>query len=187
MTEFLFEGDLKHHKTNLHYLTIGYALYSGKIPPESSLIFDIEIMEIRNGPRSHESFQEMDLNDDWKLSRSEVCSQLCVKKQLFHQAWVYSHLFQGVIFVIPFYFRSKNTCAKSLKDMDTPPMTPIMKWWLRTSSKKKMKTMMDIYHPGSSLINMTNYKYTLLQNHSNVYLQKISIFTFKEACQYHFT
>ncbi|XP_072535499.1 peptidyl-prolyl cis-trans isomerase FKBP14 [Salminus brasiliensis] len=44
----------------------------GKIPPESTLIFEIEIMEIRNGPRSHESFQEMDLNDDWKLSRSEV-------------------------------------------------------------------------------------------------------------------
>ncbi|XP_060725282.1 peptidyl-prolyl cis-trans isomerase FKBP14 [Tachysurus vachellii] len=44
----------------------------GKIPPESSLIFDIELIEIRNGPRSHESFQEMDLNDDWKLSKSEV-------------------------------------------------------------------------------------------------------------------
>jgi len=61
------------------YLANGYALYSGKIPPESILIFDIEIMEIRNGPRSHESFQEMDLNDDWKLSKSEVC--VCVKKQ----------------------------------------------------------------------------------------------------------
>ncbi|KAK1173111.1 peptidyl-prolyl cis-trans isomerase FKBP14-like [Acipenser oxyrinchus oxyrinchus] len=44
----------------------------GKIPPDSTLIFDIEILEIRNGPRSHESFQEMDLNDDWKLSRQEV-------------------------------------------------------------------------------------------------------------------
>ncbi|XP_071372239.1 peptidyl-prolyl cis-trans isomerase FKBP14 isoform X2 [Centroberyx affinis] len=44
----------------------------GKIPPGSTLIFDIEVMEIRNGPRSHESFQEMDLNDDWKLSRLEV-------------------------------------------------------------------------------------------------------------------
>ncbi|XP_006635820.1 peptidyl-prolyl cis-trans isomerase FKBP14 [Lepisosteus oculatus] len=44
----------------------------GKIPPESTLIFDIELMEIRNGPRSHESFQEMDLNDDWKLSKLEV-------------------------------------------------------------------------------------------------------------------
>lgn len=45
---------------------------SGKIPPESTLIFNIDLLEIRNGPRSHESFQEMDLNDDWKLSKDEV-------------------------------------------------------------------------------------------------------------------
>lgn len=44
----------------------------GKIPPESTLTFLIELLEIRNGPRSHESFQEMDLNDDWRLSRREV-------------------------------------------------------------------------------------------------------------------
>ncbi|XP_068863310.1 peptidyl-prolyl cis-trans isomerase FKBP14 isoform X1 [Aphelocoma coerulescens] len=43
----------------------------GKIPPESTLIFNIDLLEIRNGPRSHESFQEMDLNDDWKLSKQE--------------------------------------------------------------------------------------------------------------------
>lgn len=47
-------------------------LLSGKIPPESTLTFIIELLEIRNGPRSHESFQEMDLNDDWKLSKHEV-------------------------------------------------------------------------------------------------------------------
>ncbi|KAM9806389.1 peptidyl-prolyl cis-trans isomerase FKBP14 [Syngnathus typhle] len=44
----------------------------GKIPPSSTLIFDIELVDIRNGPRSHDSFREMDLNDDWKLSREEV-------------------------------------------------------------------------------------------------------------------
>ncbi|KAM9852630.1 peptidyl-prolyl cis-trans isomerase FKBP14 [Aulostomus maculatus] len=44
----------------------------GKIPPSSTLIFDIELIDIKNGPRSHESFREMDLNDDWKLSRQEV-------------------------------------------------------------------------------------------------------------------
>ncbi|XP_059195608.1 peptidyl-prolyl cis-trans isomerase FKBP14 [Centropristis striata] len=44
----------------------------GKIPPGSTLIFDIELIEIRNGLRSHEAFREMDLNDDWKLCRQEV-------------------------------------------------------------------------------------------------------------------
>ena len=54
-------------KLNPHPLYV-----SGKIPPESTLIFNIDLLEIRNGPRSHESFQEMDLNDDWKLSKNEV-------------------------------------------------------------------------------------------------------------------
>ncbi|KAK5855262.1 hypothetical protein PBY51_005380 [Eleginops maclovinus] len=44
----------------------------GKIPPESTLTFVVELLNIKNGPRSHESFQEMDLNDDWRLSRQEV-------------------------------------------------------------------------------------------------------------------
>ncbi|XP_069586042.1 peptidyl-prolyl cis-trans isomerase FKBP14 [Ranitomeya imitator] len=48
----------------------------GKIPPDSTLIFNISLMDIRNGPRSHESFQEMDLNDDWKLSKEEVRAYL---------------------------------------------------------------------------------------------------------------
>ncbi|XP_069814819.1 peptidyl-prolyl cis-trans isomerase FKBP14 [Dendropsophus ebraccatus] len=51
----------------------------GKIPPESTLIFDINLIEIRNGPRSHESFQEMDLNDDWKLSKEEVKAYLKIE------------------------------------------------------------------------------------------------------------
>ncbi|XP_077364344.1 peptidyl-prolyl cis-trans isomerase FKBP14-like [Festucalex cinctus] len=57
----------------------------GKIPPESTLTFIIELLEIRNGPRSHESFQEMDLNDDWKLSKSEVRQYL--KKEFEHNGY----------------------------------------------------------------------------------------------------
>lgn len=53
---------------------------SGKIPPESTLTFVVEVLEIRNGPRSHESFQEMDLNDDWRLSRDEVHTHRWVQK-----------------------------------------------------------------------------------------------------------
>nr|XP_033786629.1 peptidyl-prolyl cis-trans isomerase FKBP14 isoform X2 [Geotrypetes seraphini] len=44
----------------------------GRIPPDSTLKFIITIMDIRDGPRSHESFRQMDLNDDWKLSKTEV-------------------------------------------------------------------------------------------------------------------
>nr|XP_021503673.1 peptidyl-prolyl cis-trans isomerase FKBP14 isoform X1 [Meriones unguiculatus] len=51
----------------------------GKIPPESTLIFNVDLLEIRNGPRSHESFQEMDLNDDWRLSKHEV--KMYLKKE----------------------------------------------------------------------------------------------------------
>ena len=50
--------------------------FTGKIPPSSTLLFDIELMEIRNGPRSADTFHEMDLNDDWKLSRQEVWNSM---------------------------------------------------------------------------------------------------------------
>lgn len=57
-------------------LSMWRCLPSGKIPPDSTLTFIIEVLDIRNGPRSHESFQEMDLNDDWKLSKQEVSSRV---------------------------------------------------------------------------------------------------------------
>lgn len=66
---------------------------SGKIPPESTLTFIIEVMEIRNGPRSHESFQEMDLNDDWKLSKYEVMAALCCLSS----PWILTRLNPSVI------------------------------------------------------------------------------------------
>lgn len=58
---------LSHPRVLQHHL-----LSTGKIPAGSTLVFDIELIDIRNGPRSHESFREMDLDDDWKLSRQEV-------------------------------------------------------------------------------------------------------------------
>lgn len=59
-----------------HYILALAFFFSGKIPPSSTLIFDIELMDIKNGPRSHDSFKEMDLNDDWKLSKDEVWNPL---------------------------------------------------------------------------------------------------------------
>lgn len=55
-----------------HFVNTLVLLRPGKIPPDSTLTFVVELLEIRNGPRSHESFQEMDLNNDWKLSQHEV-------------------------------------------------------------------------------------------------------------------
>ncbi|OWK06297.1 FKBP14 [Cervus elaphus hippelaphus] len=68
-----YEGYLE-KDGSLFHSTSGMVSFSTqcKIPPESTLIFNIDLLEIRNGPRSHESFQEMDLNDDWKLSKNEV-------------------------------------------------------------------------------------------------------------------
>lgn len=52
----------------------------------------MEVLEIRNGPRSHESFQEMDLNDDWKLSKSEVTAGLglLIITLEFDEEWIQS-------------------------------------------------------------------------------------------------
>ncbi|XP_033862881.2 peptidyl-prolyl cis-trans isomerase FKBP7 [Acipenser ruthenus] len=43
-----------------------------KVPPDSTLIFEIELYTIARGPRSAESFQEIDLNKDRSLSRDEI-------------------------------------------------------------------------------------------------------------------
>lgn len=78
------KGSAKRHKSRhksiccikplipVHHLLRCLCLSTGKIPPSSTVIFDIELMDLKNGPRSHEFFQEMDLNDDWKLSKEEV-------------------------------------------------------------------------------------------------------------------
>ncbi|KAI1898255.1 hypothetical protein AGOR_G00070450 [Albula goreensis] len=43
-----------------------------KVPPNSTLIFEVELYAISRGPRSMEAFREMDSNKDRSLSKTEV-------------------------------------------------------------------------------------------------------------------
>ncbi|XP_073433561.1 peptidyl-prolyl cis-trans isomerase FKBP7 [Dendrobates tinctorius] len=47
-----------------------------KIPPDATLIFEIELLAISKGPRSAEAFHHIDLNDDQFLSKDEISHYL---------------------------------------------------------------------------------------------------------------
>ncbi|XP_072541097.1 peptidyl-prolyl cis-trans isomerase FKBP7 [Salminus brasiliensis] len=46
------------------------------VPPNATIIFNVELLHVRRGPRSIEAFKEMDLNNDRTLTKDEVYQHL---------------------------------------------------------------------------------------------------------------
>ncbi|KAG5852565.1 peptidyl-prolyl cis-trans isomerase FKBP7 [Anguilla rostrata] len=60
--------------------SLGYGQQGNeKVPPNSTLIFEIELYSVSRGPRSMEAFREMDLDKDRSLSKTEVKKSLMIE------------------------------------------------------------------------------------------------------------
>lgn len=54
---------------------MGYVFYLStgeKIPPKSTLIFEVELLDVQDGPKPENIFKKIDTDEDNKLSREEV-------------------------------------------------------------------------------------------------------------------